>query len=81
MSEALRLPLYRVGGMDIGIDAEKAEPRLTTWFDRASRWGAVMLIDEADAFMTKRSEDSLERNALASGTCFFKCIAIGFTYL
>ena len=37
-------------------------------FDRTSRWGAIMLFDESDAFMTQRREDSLERNALVAGS-------------
>lgn len=68
VAEALHLPLYRVSGSDLGSEAYQVEGHLTKAFNRMSRWEAILLFDEADAFMTKRSDDSLERNAMVSGT-------------
>ncbi|KAF4819649.1 hypothetical protein CGCSCA5_v004365 [Colletotrichum siamense] len=42
------------------------ESNLRLIFKRMQRWGAILLFDEADTFMAKRSEDNIERNALVS---------------
>lgn len=39
---------------------------LTRIFKIASRWRAILLIDEADIFMAQRSNDHLQLNALVS---------------
>ncbi|KAK0714548.1 P-loop containing nucleoside triphosphate hydrolase protein [Lasiosphaeris hirsuta] len=66
VAETLRLALYRISGGDLGTSSYEAENQLTKAFNRSSRWGAIMLFDESDAFMTQRREDSLERNALVA---------------
>ena len=43
------------------------EHQLTKWFNLAEKWGAVMLIDEADVFLEKRQVTDLKRNSLVSG--------------
>jgi hypothetical protein len=52
---------------DIGADPEKIERVLSDGFKTASTWGAVLLIDEADVFMEKRSTNDLNRNCLVAG--------------
>ncbi|KAH8592018.1 P-loop containing nucleoside triphosphate hydrolase protein [Bisporella sp. PMI_857] len=66
VAEVLNLPLYRVSGSDIGEGTWSAEHHLMQAFSRSTRWKAVLLFDEADAFMAKRSDDSLERNAMVA---------------
>lgn len=44
------------------------EKRLLKWFQLAEKWDAVMLIDEADVFLERRSTNDLKRNSLVSGT-------------
>jgi SpoVK/Ycf46/Vps4 family AAA+-type ATPase len=46
--------------------AEVAEPVLRQIFDRATKWGAVLLLDEADLFLTKRTQDDMKRNAFVT---------------
>jgi hypothetical protein len=53
---------------DIGADPEKIESFLSDGFKTASSWGAVLLIDEADVFMERRSSNDLNRNCLVAGT-------------
>lgn len=53
---------------DIGADPEKIEKILSDGFKRASSWGAVLLIDEADVFMEERSTNDLVRNCLVAGS-------------
>lgn len=52
---------------DIGTDAVTIEGNLTKHFKQAKSWGAVLLIDEADIFMERRTTRNLERNALVAG--------------
>lgn len=37
------------------------------WFSRAAKWGAVLLIDEADIFLAKRSSGDSRQNAPVTG--------------
>lgn len=47
-----------------------AERTLSKWFRLAEIWGAVMLLDEADVFLEKRTISDLQRNSLVSGQSF-----------
>ncbi|CAN9330935.1 unnamed protein product [Alternaria alternata] len=59
-------PLFPITCGDLGVDANTVELRLEEYFRLASQWGCVLLLDEADVFLAKRSEDQLKRNALVS---------------
>lgn len=43
------------------------ERNLTTALEVATRWNAIVLIDEADVFLEQRTVHDLKRNALVSG--------------
>jgi hypothetical protein len=60
-------PLFPITCGDLGLDARSVETSLEEYFTLASKWGCVLLLDEADVFLAKRSEDQLKRNALVSG--------------
>ncbi|KAI5926623.1 P-loop containing nucleoside triphosphate hydrolase protein [Camillea tinctor] len=60
-------PLMVLTSSDIGTRPEEAEANLTRSFKTAKSWGAVMLIDEADVFMERRSTTNLVRNSLVAG--------------
>ncbi|KAI1763926.1 hypothetical protein GGR53DRAFT_343868 [Hypoxylon sp. FL1150] len=66
VAESLHSPLYYTSGGELSIDKDRIEEQLQLIFQRIHRWGAILLLDEADTFMAKRGEDSLERNALVS---------------
>ncbi|OBT50804.1 hypothetical protein VE04_08539, partial [Pseudogymnoascus sp. 24MN13] len=61
-------PLFSIGVSDIGVDSRTAEKNLRRFFNLATEWEAVMLIDEADVFLNSRGqgETNLEKNALVS---------------
>lgn len=60
-------PLLVVSVAEIGTDATRAEARLNTVLANATRWRAVLLVDEADVFLEERARnDSADRNALVS---------------
>ncbi|KLO07071.1 P-loop containing nucleoside triphosphate hydrolase protein [Schizopora paradoxa] len=65
-SEHVRKPLYIVGAGDLGITPQLLDATLTTIFTVSSRWGAVVLIDEADVFLEERSLHDLTRNAMVA---------------
>ncbi|KAI1122744.1 P-loop containing nucleoside triphosphate hydrolase protein [Nemania abortiva] len=60
-------PLMVLTSSDIGTDPAEIEVNLTKHFKAAKSWGAVLLIDEADVFMERRSTADLVRNSLVAG--------------
>lgn len=62
-SEIIRRPLYRVHSGQLGLNVGEMERALKDTLTRAQRWGAVMLIDEADVYI-KRRDDNLTANAV-----------------
>ncbi|KID73422.1 ATPase family AAA domain-containing protein 3C [Metarhizium brunneum] len=65
IAESYKRPLYTVPAGQIGVDPVGVERVLTTIFKIASRWKAILLLDEADVFLAQRS-DSPHANALVS---------------
>ncbi|KAI1452439.1 P-loop containing nucleoside triphosphate hydrolase protein [Annulohypoxylon moriforme] len=66
VAEFTRRPLLSLTVADIGTKEEQMEARLSDWFNLATRWEAVLLIDEADVFLEKRGLSDLARNSLVS---------------
>ena len=62
-SEIIRRPLYRVHSGQLGLSVSNMETILKDVLTRAQRWGAVMLIDEADVYI-KRRDDDITMNAV-----------------
>ncbi|WP_412480600.1 AAA family ATPase [Azonexus sp. IMCC34839] len=56
-SEIIKRPLYRVHSGQLGLNVAAMETALKEVLTRAQRWGAVMLIDEADVYIKKRDEN------------------------
>ncbi|KAK2055667.1 P-loop containing nucleoside triphosphate hydrolase protein [Colletotrichum caudatum] len=59
-------PLYSITCGDIGTHAEAVEQNLQYHTRLAEKWGCVLLLDEADVFLMRRSWDDMYRNALVS---------------
>lgn len=66
VAEYTRRPLFQVTCGDIGESADEVEIRLENHFQLAHKWGCVMLLDEADVFLTARDKRDLKRNAIVS---------------
>jgi len=62
-SEIIQRPLYRVHSGQLGLNVAEMEKALKDTLTRAQRWGAVMLIDEADVYI-KRRDDNIASNAV-----------------
>ncbi len=56
-SEIIQRPLYRVHSGQLGLNVAAMETALKEALLRAQRWGAVMLIDEADVYIKRRDND------------------------
>ena len=64
-AEVVEKPLYSVHSGQLGITGDKVEASLKVVFARAARWGAVLLIDEADVYIRERDNDT-EHNAIVA---------------
>ncbi|KAJ5080863.1 ATPase AAA-type core [Penicillium angulare] len=66
IAELLHRPLYMVSAGELGTDSRSLEGELNKILDIAHSWGAVLLLDEADIFLEKRTIHDIHRNALVS---------------
>ncbi|KAI9927167.1 hypothetical protein ASPWEDRAFT_46645 [Aspergillus wentii DTO 134E9] len=66
VAEVMQVPLYMMSAGDLGTDAEKVERSLKDILRMVPKWGAVLLLDEADVFMEARDASDLQRNELVS---------------
>lgn len=71
MAEVSEKPLVTVDVGQLAFERE-VDRRLRTIFEQAVRWGAVLLLDEADVVLEKRSWENHARNAIVSGTSLLK---------
>jgi hypothetical protein len=55
LAEKLHRPLWSISVFELGINAKELETNLIEILDIASQWRAVLLLDEADIYMEKRS--------------------------
>ncbi len=62
-SEIIKRPLYRVHSGQLGLNVAEMEKALKDVLTRAQRWGAIMLIDEADVYI-KRRDNNMTMNAV-----------------
>ncbi|KAH7333227.1 P-loop containing nucleoside triphosphate hydrolase protein [Rhexocercosporidium sp. MPI-PUGE-AT-0058] len=67
LARATGKPLLSVSTAEIGVDPAKAERNFTNIFEDASRWKAILLVDEADVFLEERQGTrELDRNTLVA---------------
>src|SRR4051812_31264977 len=64
IAETLHRPLYSVSVGELGTDTATLETKLRDILDIASVWNSVILLDEADIFLDKRSDNDIERNSM-----------------
>ena len=62
-SELNQKPLYVVHVYEIGTDIRDIEKNLNMIFKRVEKWGAIILFDEIDVFLSKRN-DNIEKSAV-----------------
>ena len=65
VAETTRRPLYVVSSGELGVSADVVDQRLVTILEITRRWGCVLLIDEADVFLSVHGQN-LEKDTLVS---------------
>lgn len=66
MAELYQRPLYAISTAELGLTAADAEPRLHKVFKRATKWNAVLLLDEADLFLAARTPKDMARSSFVT---------------
>ena len=66
VAEKTDRPLFAITCGDLGESAIEVEESLEKNFSLAHRWGCLLLLDEADVFLSLRSQTNLRRNAVVS---------------
>ncbi|KAI4681771.1 uncharacterized protein J4E84_007367 [Alternaria hordeiaustralica] len=59
-------PLFPITCGDLGFTPEGVEKSLKEFFRLAHLWDCVLLLDEAEVFISQRDKNDLQRNALVS---------------
>lgn len=77
VAEWLKRPFLALTVADLGTVETSIEQQLTTWFDLAEAWNAVLLVDEADIFLEQRKNKDLYRNGLVTGNFLPRRTLIG----
>jgi len=67
VAEFTKRPLLSITAADLGHSATKLEESLLRFFEDANDWGAIVLLDEADVYLERRSGNDMERNSVVSG--------------
>ncbi|KAJ4195337.1 hypothetical protein NW767_009651 [Fusarium falciforme] len=68
VASAHRKPLFPITCGDLGVDPRQVESTLSEIFRLANLWDCILLLDEAEIFLSRREkkDDNLQRNALVS---------------
>lgn len=66
VAEKMKVPLFTLTAGDLGLDRITIENRLRGLISLCARWGAIILLDEADVLLAERSHNELERNMVVS---------------
>jgi len=65
-AEVLKKPLYSLAVGELGTEVQYLEQQLSKVLELCQSWSAILLIDEADIFMAKRTEHNINHNAIVS---------------
>lgn len=66
VAESMRIPLYTMSAGDLGTTPGDVEESLQDILEMATKWKAILLLDECDVFLEARTLHDLERNRLVS---------------
>ena len=66
VAEVARRPLYMLSSGELGDEPTAMDTRLRQIMELTETWDAVLLIDEADVFLSKRDNTNMTRNAIVS---------------
>ncbi|XDG02434.1 hypothetical protein ABKA04_002049 [Annulohypoxylon sp. FPYF3050] len=66
IAELFNRPLFQITCGDLGTTAREVENVLETNFALANKWGSILLLDEADVFLARRTPQDFKRNGLVA---------------
>ncbi|EJT77111.1 hypothetical protein GGTG_07023 [Gaeumannomyces tritici R3-111a-1] len=68
IAQTHRRPLFFITCGDLGVTPDTVEDRLKDIFRLANRWDCILLLDEAEIFLSQRmrGDGSIQRNAMVS---------------
>ncbi|EMT64216.1 hypothetical protein FOC4_g10010707 [Fusarium odoratissimum] len=66
VSEIMQKPLYNMSAAELGDVAQEVEQKLDCALELSTKWGAVLLLDECDVFLERRTTSDIKRNKLVS---------------
>lgn len=66
VSDYVRRPLYMLNVGELGTKAKDVESRLQMVLELTEKWNAILLFDECDVFMQKRTTDNLAHNEIVA---------------
>ncbi|KAH8776082.1 hypothetical protein F5882DRAFT_359889 [Hyaloscypha sp. PMI_1271] len=66
VAEYTKRPLLSITAADLGDDPFELEKNLLRFFKDANSWDAIVLLDEADVYLERRSVSDLKRNSIVS---------------
>ena len=67
---------WQISAGELGTSVEKLEAQLPLIFQRADKWKAVLLLDEADVFLEQRSLLTVESTGFTGKTNRFGCLGL-----
>lgn len=71
VAEFTKRPLLSITAADLGHDPIDLERNLLRFFKDAKNWDAIVLLDEADVYLERRSSSDLRRNSIVSSKWWF----------
>ncbi|XXH00048.1 hypothetical protein Hte_006389 [Hypoxylon texense] len=66
VAEYTKRPLLSITAADLGHEPIELERNLLRFFKDANNWDVVVLLDEADVYLERRSANDLRRNSIVS---------------
>lgn len=66
IAENLHRPLYKITAGELGTNNKDIDYNLDRILTQVVRWNAILLIDEADVYIEKRTDNNITRNAIVS---------------
>lgn len=67
VAEECQIPLYSMCAGDLGTGAGDVEGGIDETFERCTLWDCILLLDEADVFMSVRTNEGLDKNEVCFG--------------
>jgi AAA+ superfamily predicted ATPase len=71
IAEAMKAPLYKISAGELGVMPSTMKKKLSEVLDIATKWNAIVLINEADIFLEERRIGDLYKNELVSSKLLF----------